>query len=118
MDYTRFIGIVVGFLRSRLRERLNRLEREMLARAVENNGEIYKLSADGVRSWVRIGEKDYFNENDPSINVTYTETLKKLIIHDCVTHQDSALYELTSKGWKLGRKYKKKWRKKKNVQRC
>lgn len=118
MSYIKDILTLVPFLQSVLKKKLNRLEKEVLARAAENNGKIYKLVVNGPSPWIRVGGKDYCNENDPSYNVTYTETLEKLIIHGCVTHQGGALYVLTSKGWKLGRKYKKKWRKKKNVQGC
>jgi len=107
-----FAGSMFGFIRlcayvrSVAKARLNPFEKELLVAAVDNGGEIARFASDQMPDWIRIGAKDYTDDTAPSVAARYIQALEKLIERGYVTHVGGCLYELTGRGWDLGRKYK------------
>ena len=104
---------IVAFLKKIkpfMKKRLNSKEKDMLARAVQNNNEILIISINGP-PFVKIGTKHYGSNEDPSVNAESIEILERLINHGYVRQVDEKSFTLTKKGSDLGKKYQKKWRK-------
>jgi len=94
-----------------MKKRLNKKEKEILAKAVEGNCEICKISVHG-SEWISIKNKNYPEDDDKYESIRYIEALEKLIIHGCVRHKYNGVFGVTDKGSEIGEKYKKKWSKK------
>ncbi len=109
------IARIADLVRSLARARPNRFEREMLAQAVQQDGKLYEMTGTSWPIWIRIGNKDYASQQDPSVAATYADAFQKLIVHGCVRYQSGILYVLTGTGWRLGRKYANKRREEENA---
>lgn len=103
------------FVSSLAKARLNRFEKEMLAKAAQHEGKLYKVTGVDRAIWIQIGNRNYGGKDDPSADATYVDAFEKLTIHGCVTHQSGLLWVLSKRGWKLGRKYQKNRRHEQNA---
>lgn len=73
---------------------------DIINEAKKRDGIIYVLSITEIPSgFVRVGSKDYYDQNDPKIAASYRDSLNELIDLGYVVHESKQLYRLTKKGW-------------------
>lgn len=74
---------------------------ELLNEAASHNGNIYRLYVDAIpRGFVRIGNSNYVDDNDPSMSAKYVDALEQLAANGQVEQLSRNLYVLTDSGWK------------------
>jgi uncharacterized SAM-binding protein YcdF (DUF218 family) len=76
--------------------RLSQAEKELLIAAV-SKGELRLLEADQA-VWVRIGSKNFQDNNNPTVAAIYVEALENLRRHGYIAHEAGNLYVLTHSG--------------------
>ena len=81
---------------------LSREEVEILITAAEK-GTIYVLKTDQFGNWVRVENKDFINQKDPSIAALYLDGLDSLCRRGLAKWQSGILYRLTGVGFQKAR---------------
>jgi len=107
---TVLLGLIKLFCEEKHRgqKRRSRTEKRVLVRAEANGGEIHVLGADQLGCFVRIGNYDYFDGEDPAVQAEYMEILDSLVQKGLVKHIGGAVYSLTAAGFKKTTKLKKR----------
>ena len=69
-------------------------------------GELRLLEVDQItRPWIRAGDRDFFDPDDPSVSETYFEALRLLLQNGFVRHESRQMYLLTSAGFELAKRH-------------
>lgn len=89
-------------------DRLSDLEKEILVQAVDDNGELYLLSANEIGNWLRVGRKDFQDDENPAVRVEAIDALEHLESLDLVRHVEDAYHTLTGKGIRAAQEVKEK----------
>jgi len=94
----------VTYLKKR---RLSQEEKELLISAAPR-GEILRMSTHETGDWIRVGNKDFFDTNDPAHAAKYIKAFESLESRGYVRHETGMLYMLTASGFKKARKLARK----------
>ena len=93
--------------RKKIENRLTGEEKELLIVA-SNNEDIYKLSADQLNLFIRIGKKNFPNDNNPDRSTLYSEAFHSLCNRGYIYSITGNLYKLTADGLKKAKELKEK----------
>lgn len=84
-------------------KKLSDEEKELLI-AASRRGEFHILSVDQIPgSWVRVGNKDFLNPEDPAFSAKYRDALRFLCERGYVKHEEGRLFALTGSGFSKAR---------------
>lgn len=108
MSWYSIIKDIYNVIRKRIKNRLTREEKELLIVA-SNNEDIHKLSADELNSFIRIGNKNFPNDNNPYRSTLYSEAFDSLCNRGYVYSITGNLYKLTADGLKKAKELKEKY---------
>ena len=82
---------------------LNSEEVELLRSANLSNGQFMVFRTDQLGRWVSAGSRDFVDQDDPAVAVTYVEALDSLCESRLAKHDEGNLYMLTAEGFKVAR---------------
>jgi len=115
MNPTELIIPAVGWVRGIWRhirhirdKRLTKAEKELLAMAFENRGEMHLLESDQTGPFARIGRHSLYDSEDPNISADYLEALDKLVSRGLAKAEGAVRLCLTGTGFNSGRKFRKR----------
>ena len=77
-------------------------EKELIIAAKEI-GVFYLVSVDQTGTWVRAGEKDFVDHNDPAFAATYREAFESLCEHGYIKKESTNYFVLTGSGFEKAR---------------
>lgn len=85
---------------------LSKPEQQILISCAQS-GELWVLKVDAFGSWVRSGKKDFFDQDDSSVQAQYLEAFETLKARGFIRHESDLLYRLTGSGFEIARKIEK-----------
>jgi hypothetical protein len=90
------------------KRRLSETESELL-RASAHHGQFLLMSLNEIPGpWVRVGNEEFLDTNDPAYAAKYVEAFKRLCRRDYIYHVDGCLFMLTYSGFEKARKLVRK----------
>ena len=90
------------------KRRLSETESELL-RAAAQQGQFLLMSLNEIPGpWVRVGNKDFLDPNNPAYDAKYVEAFMSLCNRVYVRHVDGCLFLLTDSGFEKARKLARK----------
>lgn len=84
-------------------DHLSDLEEEILLLTDENQGEMYLLTVDEIGDWLRVGKKDFQENENPAVRVEAIEAFERLQSLRLVRHESGSLYTLTGEGFRVAK---------------
>jgi len=85
---------------------LTKEQQELLISALNSNGWLYIIETDQTGKFVQIGDRDFIENADPEVRVSYLEALDSLIKYGLVSKENLRSYSLTKAGFKLAKSQK------------
>jgi hypothetical protein len=106
------VGLLKDFTKFLLRwrdRRLSPIEKEILSAALDNNGQIRRIST-ADKTWIRIKRVDYLDTiEDPHRRLKALEAWDRLISLNYAHRKCDSLLEITCKGYKVAEGVKKRF---------
>lgn len=86
----------------RIEDKLSKEQKELLIAAAKR-GEFQLLYTEETSTWVRVGGKNFHDDDDPAVAATFLEAFRELCRYGYIV-KESGTYTLTGSGFKIARR--------------